>query len=231
MDAGGSVQKRGGFGCLGYGCLVSVCLLSVVLALVGLYLVRSVRNAVDTYTSPQPPSFQISPVPQAAVAAAEADLREIEALLKDPSGAGAVQLSSDEVSAAARAIFGDVADVSIEGSAFRGRFSMPLEKIFGESAARYVIGERISRFVYGSARGTVELRDRAVVINLSELELSGRRQEAQALVAASEWFSEAVTSALSEKPKPPAGGDALIDRLSELALRDGMLMVSILPRR
>lgn len=225
-----ATAPRRGFGCLGYGCLVSVAILTVVLAIIGLYLLRSIRGAVDTYSSPQPPQFVVAPVEPGTLATAEAALKRMRDLLNDPKAEGTVSLSSAELSAASRAIFGDVAEFTIEGAVFRGRFSLQLEKLFGDSAGRFILGDRISRFVYGNAAGTLALKGKVVEVQLSELELSGRKQEDQALVAASSWVSEAVTSMLSEKPEPPASGDAVIDRLSELALRDGSLTVSFRPR-
>jgi hypothetical protein len=69
--------------------------------------------------------------------------------------------------------------------------------------------------------------NRAITVKLSSLELGGRKQEDQALIAASEWFSQAVTSfvAAAEREKPGPEDVAIVERLTELAIRDGVLVV------
>lgn len=238
MDVTPQSPPRRGFGCLGYGCLVSILILTVVLAMIGAFLLWSVRGAVSLYSTAQPPPFAVAPIEPTALAGAEAALKQMRELLDNPRGEGSVTLSSAQMLAASRLISDNRAEIVLDGTAFHARFSFPLAMLYGHVERRYgaagpgrlILGDLIDRWVYGSATGTISLKDKVVEVQLSELELSGNKEEDQALVRASEWVSECVTSMLSGESEPPASGDAVIARLSELALRDGGLTVSFHPQ-
>ena len=227
MNSDSTQPRRGSFGCLGYGCLVAFGLLTVVLSLIGWYLVSSIRGAVDTYTTPKKPDFQISAPADSARVIADEKMKRIAQLLGDTKSSGEVELSSSEVSSAARIAFGDVVDLELQGDQFKGRFAVQLRQLFGESVARVILGSRIDNYAFGDARGTMTYANRAITVKLSSLELGGRKQEDQALIAASEWFSQALTSfvAAAEREKTGPEDVAIVERLTELAIRDGVLVV------
>ena len=117
-------QKNGSVGCLGYGCVVAAFLLVLILGLVFLYVLSSFRGAVDKYTAPTRPAFEVVEADSTARSSSVEKLSRLAALLRDPAASGTETLSGAEVTAALQSSFGPRLEVRFVGGAFEARFEI-----------------------------------------------------------------------------------------------------------
>lgn len=232
-------KKKGGLGCLGIGCLTCVVIFFVVIGAVGFFLVSSIRNAVDSYTTVDRPAFTVAGPSGDWVTAGRARYSELAELLRNPTSSGTVTFSGEELSGAVASVLGDLAAVTILGNELDAKFSFQLRSLFGStnSGVQLLLGSRLDRFASGEARGSFLFKpsnggvqdDSGLLVTLTRLELNGRAVEDQALIQASSWFSQALTGLLSGTDEAKPDEKPLIARISALELKDGSLTVSLRP--
>ena len=81
-------------GCLGYGCLIALAILITVLSVIGYYILTSMRNAVDTYTSTSAAPFELSAAASTPMQnAAQGKVTELTRVLSDRSASGTFEFS------------------------------------------------------------------------------------------------------------------------------------------
>lgn len=223
-------------GCLGYGCLIALGILITVLSVIGYYILTSMRNAVDTYTSTSAAPFELSAAASTPMQnAAQGKVTELTRVLSDKGTSGTFEFSKGEILAAiASSPLAKFAEIYPERGEIVARFSFKLSQLFQDSYASVLLGEAMDRYAFGSARGKIVLATGAITVELSELNLNGRSVESTALIAAAEWISGAITSAATDPETLPTSGGAasggtLLDRLSELSIADNAVIVSIKP--
>jgi len=223
-------------GCLGYGCLIALGILITVLSVIGYYILTSMRNAVDTYTSTSAAPFELSAAASTPMQnAAQGKVTELTRVLSDRGASGTFEFSKGEILAAvASSSLANFAEIYPERGEIVARFSFKLSQLFQDSYASVLLGEAMDRYAFGSARGKIVLATGAITVELSELNLNGRSVESTALIAAAEWISGAITSAATDPQTLPTSGGAasggtLLDRLSELSIADNAVIVSIKP--
>lgn len=223
-------------GCLGYGCLIALGILITVLSVIGYYILTSMRNAVDTYTSSSTAPFELSVAASTPMQnAAQGKVTELTRVLSDKGASGTFEFSKGEILAAiASSPLATVAEIYPERGEIVARFSFKLSQLFQDSYASVLLGEALDRYAFGSARGKIVLATGAITVELSELNLNGRSVESTALIAAAEWISGAITSAATDPQTlsvggGAAGGGTLLDRLSELSIADNAVIVSLKP--
>jgi hypothetical protein len=223
-------------GCLGYGCLIALGILITVLSVIGYYILTSMRNAVDTYTSTSAAPFELSAAASTPMQnAVQGKVTELTRVLSDKGASGTFEFSKGEILAAvASSSLAKFAEIYPERGEIVARFSFKLSQLFQDSFASVLLGEAMDRYAFGSARGKIVLATGAITVELSELNLNGRSVESTALIAAAEWISGAITSAATDPQTLPTSGGAasggtLLDRLSELSIADNTVIVSIKP--
>ena len=226
-------------GCLGYGCLIALAILITVLSVIGYYILTSMRNAVDTYTSTSAAPFELSAAASTPMQnAAQGKVNELTRVLSDRGASGTFEFSKGEILAAiASSPLAKFAEIYPERGEIVARFSFKLSQLFQDSYASVLLGEALDRYAFGSARGKIVLATGAITVELSELNLNGRSVESTALIAATEWISGAITAAATDPETLPAGGEAvgggaagggtLLDRLSELSIHNNGVTISI----
>ena len=226
-------------GCLGYGCLIALAILITVLSVIGYYILTSMRNAVDTYTSTSAAPFELSAAASTPMQnAAQGKVNELTRVLSDRGASGTFEFSKGEILAAiASSPLAKFAEIYPERGEIVARFSFKLSQLFQDSYASVLLGEAMDRYAFGSARGKIVLATGAITVELSELNLNGRSVESTALIAATEWISGAITAAATDPETLPAGGEAvgggaagggtLLDRLSELSIHNNGVTISI----
>lgn len=223
-------------GCLGYGCLIALGILITVLSVIGYYILTSMRNAVDTYTSTSAAPFELSAAASTPMQnAAQGKVTELTRVLSDKGTSGTFEFSKGEILAAiASSPLAKFAEIYPERGEIVARFSFKLSQLFQDSYASVLLGEGMDRYAFGSARGKIVLATGAITVKLSELNLNGRSVESTALIAAAEWISGAITAAATDPETlstsgGAAAGGTLLDRLSELSVADNTVIVSIKP--
>ena len=226
-------------GCLGYGCLIALAILITVLSVIGYFILTSMRNAVDTYTSTSAAPFELSAAASTPMQnAAQGKVTELTRVLSDRGASGTFEFSKGEILAAiASSPLAKFAEIYPERGEIVARFSFKLSQLFQDSYASVLLGEALDRYAFGSARGKIVLATGAITVELSELNLNGRSVESTALIAATEWISGAITSAATDPETLSAGGGAvgggaagggtLLDRLSELSIHNNGVTISI----
>lgn len=227
-------------GCLGYGCLIALAILITVLSVIGYFILTSMRNAVDTYTSTSAAPFELSAAAPTTTLqnAAQGKVNELTRVLSDRGASGTFEFSKGEILAAiASSPLAKFAEIYPERGEIVARFSFKLSQLFQDSYASVLLGEALDRYAFGSARGKIVLATGAITVELSELNLNGRSVESTALIAATEWISGAITAAATDPETLSAGGGAvgggaagggtLLDRLSELSIHNNGVTISI----
>jgi hypothetical protein len=214
-------------GCLGPGCLVALLIAFFTATVIGYVLFRSVRSAVDYYTTETPLPLQSTPAPQRDVDSVTQKLQALSRAMSDGSAAS-VTLSKEELAAipwsemAPREMRDRVA-FSVAGNEIAARFSFRLGDVGSFGVASAVLASRLDRGVEGDAAGTVSIKGRVSDLKLTRLILNGKKFEDVALDGATVWFRGALDSYLKEHA-------AAAERIRLLDVKNDAVVVEIAPR-
>lgn len=220
-----SKSKGCGLGCLGYGCLIAVTLFVVVGGGVAYYAVKSVRSAVEMYTVDAPPKIPVPAVDPSVLVAAAGKMTTFTKAVE--SGAPAViELSTPEIEGFIQSTpWRERLRVSVDGSQVSWNFSFPLSALGEWPAARVLLGDRLSRAVYGSARTSISFSNGAFVVKFSELVLNGKALEEMAQGHAGDWVSGALNS-LGGVDSEPKVRDAF-QRIEAFEIQNGVASLRV----
>jgi hypothetical protein len=215
-------QKKGGFGCLGYGCLIAV-----IIALLGagglFFFVRSgMRTALDSYTTGGPVAIPTVVVDQGAIDAALQKEQELRRLFTDSHASGEVVLTQSDVNGLlVSSKWSERVSVTMSGESVSGQFSFQMSDLGGWERASVFIGDKLNRYVTGSATATGSVENGQVRVDLKDLTLNGHAFDADSSKFASEWVSGAIQS-------PAEGGQRpLAARLERIWIANGEVHIRV----
>ena len=221
-----SVTSRSGPGCFGYGCLIATVLFTVVFGGIALYSVKSIRSAVEKYTTTTPSSIVPATTDDAVTVSAHGRLTELVSAFNERR-AHKVVFSETELRALLnQTSWHDRADATLVGDELKVSFAFPLSVLGDWKAASAIVGDITERQVAGTAQGNVLVRDGVVSIKLSHLTLNGHQLEEMAQGHASEWLTGAVNSMLDDY-LGTEGGVGRRARIRSLAVVEGSVQVEL----
>lgn len=194
-----SRQGRSGPGCFGYGCVIAVVLFTTVIGGVAFYGTRSVRKAVEQYTTVSAPPLTIAAVDSAYVESGRAKLEGLKAAFQNSSSFTG-EFSQDELRAIIQSSpWKDRILLSLAGDEFDAAFSFPLKALGEWQAASFLFGDLPERALRGNAKGRCSISEGKVKLTLSQLVLNDRTLEDMARGHAANWIVGAFNAAFNDE--------------------------------
>ena len=220
---GQSVRRQTGPGCFTYGCLIAAVLFSVLIGGIWLYAKRSMREAVDRHLSSVP-----SPLSSVSYSETDADegMRKINLLRSaiNENRAESVMFSSADLQGAIGATsWKDWIRVELNSDFVNLRFSLPLAALGEWEAATRIVDTIKDRFLTGSARCLLSIKEGEIRLSFSELTLRDRKLEDMPRGHAAEYVSGAIMALA----KDDASTMHVLNKLQEVSVIDGKLQVRV----
>jgi hypothetical protein len=204
-------------------------LFTVVIGGVSLYGVRSVREALEQYTSDSALPLDVPPVDSSAIASGASKL----AALKKAYSEGAAyraELSEAELQGIIQSSpWRDKLRVSLAGDEVAAMFSFPLSDLGDWQAASVLFGDVGARALRGDAQGRFEISEGKASLKLSTLHLNKRPLEDMARAHAADWVVGAFNSAVAGN-NPPSESNQTPDTLKQIqkiAVQGGRITVQL----
>lgn len=213
-----SEEKSGkGRGCLFYGCLGLVVLF--VVGAVGLYFgTRFVLNkAVSIYTSTSPAALPKVTISDDEFSVLQKRVADFSAVVKNPTNAASLTLSSDEVNALIAkdpgfSAFNNKLHVAIEGNQLKGTVSWPLDELG--------ISKLKGRYVNGMAGLKAALVNGQLIVNLDSLAVNGKTLPESVMQG---LRAENLAKDLNKDPKKAE----FIRKFENFEIKDGKLTLKV----
>lgn len=214
-------------GCFGYGCLIALVLFLLVGGFVGYWVVSSVREAAQLFSSDTPePLPAAQPVDEGEIRAVKGKVEALLKTLENPSGSGEYIFSAREVQAALASMnqfvaFQEHARIELNGDEVKLAFSFkPSELGAWPSSANFLLKDAMTKYFNGAAQGKFEVLDGHCDLKLSSLRLQSETLDDDGLKPAQEWIRDVVCQSL-------LGGPAVTSRLRELSIKNGQVKVVV----
>jgi hypothetical protein len=226
--------KRSGCGCLGLGCLVSAVISILVAVGVSWFVLRSVRGAVEGYTSEQATAVPVATIDDATRQSAEQKLADLREVLGSKEGQGGFSFSGPELQAIAQnAVFGNKVALDAQGDALHATFSFPLSA-FNNPAFDLLLSKALTnRFFNGSAVAKLGVADGGLSVTFQQLTLNGKSLGGDALTQAGWFVSGALESfvlGLAGESKTSGNtAQGASGRIRNAGVSDGVLRLEIGP--
>ncbi len=223
-------------GCFGYGCLIATVLFCLAIGIAWFVGLRSLREAVEQYTS-----AAIEPLAQIRVdqeLASQATSKWAELNSAAIAGTALVHdFSTDELQGLLQGShWRDWVRVGLSGDEAKIQFSLPLASLGEWVAASRLVGSIKDRGLVGSARIRIAPKDATHTsatnkaapfqINFQELVLNQQVLEDLPRGYAADWVTGALTSAISDRELSSSFAP-VFRALERLELRDGRLVVAV----
>jgi hypothetical protein len=212
-------------GCFAYGCIIALVLFLTVGGFVGYWVVTSIREAAQVYSSDTPePLPTLVPGEQGEVSEVRS---KVEALLKtvqNPKASGEYVFSAREVQVALTSMdqfasFREHARVEIVGDEVKLVFSVkPSELGAWPPSANFLFKDAMTKYFNGGLQGKFEVLDGHCDVKLSSLRLQDKKLEDVALEPAQDWLKGLMYQSL-------LGGPETVERLRELSVKNGQVKV------
>ncbi len=218
-----TISNKRGFGCLGYGCLVAIALFLVVIGAIFFGARSAIRNAVKDFTTEQAiavPATSFDPAQEADLAR---KLKSTTDLFVNPNGSGEITLSQEEIQLfLASSPFNGSSSIVLKGDTVSGTFSFPMRALGEWQAARIFIGDLLDRYLTGTAKAKVNVRDGVGSVTFESLTLNGKVFDGDSLKEANEWVSGFLNSGGKD------GDEGLrLTRISSLQIVDGTVKMVV----
>ena len=224
MNASPPPTKRR-FGCLGYGCIVAVILFFLVVGGLVWGGRFALRNAVELFTTDVPAAVPTLPGDEAAQRAALEKVANLRGVVRDPKGAGEFSLSQrDILELLSTTVFNKSVFPEIQGDSLVLTFSFPLTALGEWGSARWIIADKLNRYLSGTSRVKALIDNGVVAVTVEDLTLNGQVFDGDSLKEATEYISGFVTSL---KDDQTARG--FLDRIGSLRIQNGEALVRIRP--
>lgn len=220
-----STATRSGPGCFAYGCVIATVIFCVVVGGIWFFSLRSMRDAVEQYTS-------ATLVPLASVEVqAEVDSLASEKLAGIQAALAArrelsVDFSEQEIQALIqRSSWSEWLRVSLRGEDVSVQFAFPLAALGEWYAASFLVGNITERTLVGRAQGVVKVDAGVPSLSISHLVLNNKTLEDLPRGYAAEW----IVGALTNLPSGTAADSVSIQSIRKLSIHDGRLQVTVGP--
>lgn len=220
---GPSVRRSTAPGCFSYGCLIASVIFSALIIGFWFYAKKSMREAVEQHLATVP-----SPLPPVSLSETDADegLRKIN-LLRTAIAENRSE-SATFSSAELQAVIGNTSwkewiRVDLNSDFIDLRFSLPLTALGEWEAATRIVDMIKDRFLTGSARCQMSIKDGEIKLSFSELTLKDRKLEDMPRGHAAEYVAGAIMALVQED----ASTLRVLNKLHEVAVIDGKLQVRV----
>jgi hypothetical protein len=220
---GPSVRRSTGPGCFTYGCLIAVVIFSVLIGGIWFYARSSMREAVEQYTANT--SGFLPSVSSSELDANEGirKINQLRAAISENRNES-VALSSAEL----QAVIGttpwkDWIRVELIEDSVAIRFSLPLAALGEWQAASFVFNRIKDRFISGSAKCQISIKQGDTKVSFSELTLNDKKLEDMPRGHASQW----VSGAIAELAKEDTSSLRVLKKLKDVSVIDGKLVVQV----
>jgi hypothetical protein len=196
---------------------------------VTLYGVKSVRQAVEQYTSQVAPPLEMPPVDPSA---AESGSIKFTALRKayNEGTPYTVEFSEGELMGIIQSSpWKDKLRVALVDNEMAVTFSFPLSDLGDWKAASVLFGDIGGRALRGDAQGRFEILEGKASLNLSKLRLNDRPLEDMARAHAAEWVLGAFNAAvagnkpIADSAQPPED----LKRIQRMVVQAGRLTIQL----
>jgi hypothetical protein len=204
-------------------------LFTVVIGGVTLYGVKSMRQAVEKYTSQTAPPLDSIVVDPATTEIANAKFVALKKAYSERAS-HSVELSEGEINALIQSSsWKNKVRVALVGDELAATFSFPLSDLGSWQAASMLLGDIGGRALRGDAQGRFAIADGKASLTLSKLNLNQRPLEDMARSHAAEWILGAFNAAMVGDNT--AGDNSalpeVLTRVEKVALQDGRVTVQI----
>lgn len=220
--------QRSGPGCFAYGCLIATVIFCVVMGSIWFFGLRSMRSAVEQYTAARSESFSPVSIDPSITTTALRKVNDLDGAVRAEQTL-TVEFSEQEVQALIEQTpWRNWMRMGLQGEDVSLKFSFPLAALGDWAAASFLVGDIKERFLVGSAKCRLALKDSKPQLAFSELVLNDKTLEDLPRGHAAEWVVGAVSHGI-ESSKVEGSFPPALRGLREVVVRDGLLVVAVGP--